>query len=180
MKEKFLLRDLVYIAFLAALTSVLAYFAIPMPGGLPPLTGQSLGVMLAGLLLGAKKGAASQMVYLCLGLLGMPIFANGTAGVGVLAGPTGGFIWGFVAGAFVCGKLTEKNSHATFFSLAVAAALGGVVVVYLPGILQLAAVASVTLTEAVVMMLPFLPGDLIKALLAASLAQKIRPLTKNS
>lgn len=115
MKEKFLLRDLVYIAFLAALTSVLAYFAIPMPGGLPPLTGQSLGVMLAGLLLGAKKGAASQMVYLCLGLLGMPIFANGTAGVGVLAGPTGGFIWGFVAGAFVCGKLTEKNSHATFF-----------------------------------------------------------------
>jgi len=149
-----------------------------LPAGLPPVTGQSLGVMLAGLLLGARNGAISQMVYLLLGVLGLPVYANGTAGVGVLAGPTGGFIWGFVLGAYVCGKLTEKNSRATFLPLAGAAVLGGVVVVYIPGVLQLASVTAVTPPEAMVMMLPFLPGDLIKVLLAAALAQKIRPVIK--
>lgn len=178
MERKFVVRDLVYIAFLAALTSLLAYFAVPLPGGLPPVTGQTLGVMLAGLLLGAKKGAVSQLVYLLLGLSGLPVYAGGTSGLNVLAGPTGGFIWGFILGAYVCGKLAEKNRRASFFTMAGAAFLGGVVAVYLPGCWQLATVTSLALPEAAAMMLPFLPGDMVKVLLAAVLAQKIGPAIK--
>ena len=91
MKQKFSVRDMVLIALFAALTSIMAYISIPMPGGLPPVTGQSFAVMLAGLLLGARKGAMSQIIYILLGVAGLPVFAGATAGVGVLAGFTGGF-----------------------------------------------------------------------------------------
>ena len=175
MKQKFSVRDLVLIAFFAALTSLLAYISIPMPGGLPPITGQSFAVMLAGLLLGATNGAMSQVIYLLLGVSGLPVFANGTAGVGVLAGPTGGFIWGFVLGAFVVGKLTEKHRRSSLAFLIGAAAVGGIITVYLPGILQLAGVLNLSVGKAVSIMLPYLPGDIIKVFISAVLAAKIRP-----
>ncbi|MGI6659781.1 MAG: biotin transporter BioY [Dethiobacteraceae bacterium] len=175
MTEKFSTRDLVLIAFFAALTSLLAYLVIPLPGGFPPVTGQSLGAMLAGMLLGSRKGAMSQLVYLLLGAVGLPVFAGGTAGVGVIAGHTGGFIWGFVVGAYLTGKLTERKKQSTWLHLAGAAAVGGVLAVYLPGILQMARVLQITPAGALGAMLAYLPGDLLKVLIAAVLARKIRP-----
>lgn len=175
MTEKFSTRELVLIALFAALTSLLAYLIIPLPGGLPPLTGQSLAVMLAGLLLGARQAAMSQLVYLLLGAAGLPVFAGGTAGVGVIVSPTGGFIWGFMVGAWVIGKLTEGKKVLSWLRLISAAVIGGILAVYLPGVLQLAKILQITLKGALVAMLPYLPGDLLKVLVAVTLARKIQP-----
>lgn len=174
MKQKFAVRDLVLIALFAALTSIMAFISIPMPAGLPPITGQTFAVMLAGLLLGANKGAMSQIIYLLLGVAGVPVFANSTAGLGVLVGPTGGFIWGFVIGAYVIGKLTEKNVSPSIRTLLFSALIGGVVVIYIPGILQLARFYNMSVTKATIAMLPYIPGDLVKVFASAALAQKVR------
>ena len=173
MKQKFSVRDMVLIALFAALTSIMAYISIPMPGGLPPVTGQSFAVMLAGLLLGARKGAMSQIIYILLGVAGLPVFAGATAGVGVLAGFTGGFLWGFVPGAYIVGKLTEKQAKPSLVALGFAALIGGIIAVYIPGIWQLARVTGMSLTAATVAMLPYIPGDLLKVAASALLAQRV-------
>ncbi|EEG76170.1 biotin transporter BioY [Dethiobacter alkaliphilus] len=173
MNQKFAVRDLVLISLFTALTAIMAYIVIPMPGGLPPITGQSFAVMLAGLLLGAHKGAMSQIIYVLLGMAGMPVFAGGTAGAGVLAGPTGGFIWGFILGAFVIGKIAEMSKQRSLPVLYLAAVLGGIVAVYTPGILQMARFLDMPVYNGVVAMLPFIPGDLVKVAVAGPLALRI-------
>ncbi len=173
MKQKFVVRDLVLIALFAALTAIMAYVAVPMPAGLPPITGQTFAVMLAGLLLGANKGAMSQIIYILLGVVGLPVFASGTSGLGILVGRSGGFLIGFVFGAFLIGKLTENKPEPSLRTLSFAALLGGIIVVYIPGILQMARVGGISLETAAGFMLPFLPGDLIKVAVSSLLAQKI-------
>ena len=173
MKQKFMIRDLVLIALFTALTAIMAYISIPMPGGLPPITGQSFAVMLAGLLLGSKKGAMSQVVYVLLGLAGLPVFAAGTAGPGVLAGYSGGFIWGFIIGAYVIGKVTEMTKRPTLPVLVVAAAVGGILAVYIPGIVQMSRVLGLPYAKAITAMLPYIPGDVVKVAVSAPLSLQI-------
>ena len=98
------LRGMAYASMFGALTAVGAYIMIPLPP--VPITLQTLFVNLAGALLGGYLGALSQVVYILLGVIGLPVFAGGKAGAGVLLGPTGGYLIGFVVGAFVIGKLT--------------------------------------------------------------------------
>lgn len=179
MKQKFAVRDLVLIALFAALTSIMAFISIPMPAGLPPITGQTFAVMLAGLLLGANKAAMSQVIYLLLGVAGVPVFANSTAGLGVLVGPTGGFLWGFVIGAYVIGRLTEKKASPSLRTLFFVALFGGVLVIYVPGILQLARFYNMSIAKATIAMLPYIPGDLVKVFASAVLAQKVRASLPN-
>ena len=96
---------------------------------------QTLGVMLAGAILGSRKGTLAVTVYVALGLVGLPILAGGAAGLGVLAGPTGGFLIGFIPGAFVTGWIVERFApKIPFWALLVATLVGGVLVVYLVGI----------------------------------------------
>ncbi|NLZ38899.1 MAG: biotin transporter BioY [Firmicutes bacterium] len=178
MKRKLPLSDLVLIALFTALTVIMAYFTIPLPGGLPPITGQSLMVMLAGMILGPRRAALSQIAYLLLGVIGLPVFAGGRAGVGVLTGYSGGFIWGFVCGSYLIGKLTERIKQPSLLSLAKACFIGGVLVVYLPGLVQLSFVLEINLFQSAISMLPYLPGDLLKVFLAALLAQRIMPRIK--
>ncbi|HHX73499.1 MAG TPA: biotin transporter BioY [Firmicutes bacterium] len=178
--QKFTLRENVAGAFFAALTALLAYLTIPLPGGLPPVTGQSLAVMLAGLLLGARGGAVSQLVYLLLGISGLPVFAGGKSGLTVLAGPTGGFIWGFVLGAYLTGRLTEKHDQLSLLHLTGAAFAGGVCAVYVPGIIQLAYVLELSPGTALAAMLPYLPGDVLKVAVSVLLAAKIRAAVRQS
>ncbi|MBS3900852.1 MAG: biotin transporter BioY [Dethiobacter sp.] len=173
MKQKYAVRDLVLIALFAALTAIMAYIAVPMPAGLPPITGQTFAVMLAGLLLGANKGAMSQIIYILLGVVGLPVFAGGTSGLSILVGRSGGFLIGFVLGAFLIGKLTENKREPSLRALSFAALLGGVIVVYIPGILQMAMVLGIPLETAAGFMLPFLPGDFIKVAVSSLLAQRI-------
>ncbi len=173
--KQFSVRDLIIVALFASLTAVMTLFiSIPLPFSPVPLTGQTFAVMLAGLLLGARKGAMSQMLYIMLGAVGLPVFSYGQAGFGVIVGPSGGFLWGFVLGAYVIGKLTEKHARGSLSSLLFAAALGGVIVVYIPGIIQLSLVAGLSIAQAAVAMAYFLPGDVIKIIAASLLAHRIR------
>lgn len=165
-------RDLAQIAVFAALIA-----ALTLPGAIPigigvPITLQTLGVMLAGAILGARKGALAVTVYVALGLAGLPILAGGTGGLGVLVGPTGGYLLGFILGAFVIGWLAERlTPRLKFWTLLVATVAGGVVAVYLVGIPWLAAVTGLPIGAAIAAgSLPFLIGDAIKAVIAALVA----------
>ena len=107
------LKMMVYASLFAALTVVGAYIAIPFPLSPVPIVLQNLFVLLAGLLLGKKWGAASMAIYLLAGAVGLPVFAGGTGGIGHFAGPTGGYLIGFVLAAFVAGALGNKKNAST-------------------------------------------------------------------
>lgn len=165
--KKLTIREMVPVALFAALTAVMAQISIPA-GVIPvPITGQTLAVMLAGALLGARLGAFSQLIYILLGAVGLPVFALGRAGLGVLLGPTGGFLFGFVLGAYTIGKLLEKQPKPSLPYLLFAITLGGIAVIYIPGILQLAFVTGMSLPAALALMWPFIPGDVLKVVISA-------------
>ncbi len=169
-------RDLVLSALFAALVAGLG-MAPPIPlGFLPvPITAQSLGVMLAGALLGAKRGGLALLLFVLLVAAGLPLLAGGRGGIGVILGPSGGFILAFPVGAFVTGLLAERFATGAnplrLFAVCVA---GGILAVYAGGIPWLSVVAGMPLEKAVTAMLAFIPGDLIKAGVAAAAAAAVR------
>lgn len=170
--EQMTLRGMVYSSLFGALTAAGAWIIIPLPP--VPITLQTLFMGLAAILLGGRLGALSQVIYILLGVIGLPVFAGGKAGLGVLLGPTGGYLIGFVAAAFLIGWLAERRKPAGFAWL-VFSLLAGTVVVYLLGVLQLALVARFTLVKALTVgVVPFLIGDLFKILLTALLAINLR------
>ncbi len=105
------IRAIVMVSLFTALTAVGAFIKIPIPH--VPLTLQTLMVMSAGLILGSRLGALSQLLYLTIGLIGLPIFAQG-GGPGYVLQPSFGFLVGFIAGAFVIGKIIEKDESLSF------------------------------------------------------------------
>ena len=97
-------RDLVYVALFAAVTAALALFPpLMLPVGGVPITAQSLGPMLAGCIIGAKRGGLSLLLFVVLVAVGLPLMPGGRGGLGVLLSPSGGFILGWIFGAFVVG-----------------------------------------------------------------------------
>jgi biotin transport system substrate-specific component len=116
----------------ASLTAVSAQIAFYLPGNPVPVTMQVFAVACCGLLLGGRLGAISQLEYLAAGAVGAPVFAGFKGGWAALAGPTGGYLVGFVAGAFVIGLLTEK-AHRRTFPTAFAAGMIGSLVILLCG-----------------------------------------------
>jgi biotin transport system substrate-specific component len=171
-EKKRSLRGMVYASMFGALTAVGAYIMIPLPP--VPITMQTLFVNLAGALLGGTLGALSQVVYILLGIIGLPVFAGGKAGAGVLLGPTGGYLIGFVAGAYVIGKLTGIRKKPGFIWLVCSMAIG-IALVYLLGIIQLMIVAKLDFNKAIAVgLLPPLPGDILKIIIAALITLKIR------
>ena len=174
-KQNFSLQEITRIAFFAALTAVLAFLVIPLPFSPVPITGQTLGVMLAGLLLNGKHALLSQFIYLLLGLGGLPIFAGGNSGPGALLGPTGGFIWAFLPAAYFIGRFTGGlDSGKSVFYIFFILFSGGGLLIYVPGIVQLMLVMDLSVIETVtVALIPFLPGDLLKMLLAFLVARKL-------
>lgn len=171
--KPFDLRRLAAVALFAAVLGALAFVALPLPFSPVPVSGQSFGVMLAGALLGPRRGPAAVAAYLLLGLCGLPVFAGGKAGPAVLAGPTGGYLWGFALGAVVTGVLAGADKERPAWQTVAGLVLGGIVVVYAAGVVQLAAVAGLPLGKAVAAgMLPFLPGDLLKVTAAAAIVRR--------
>lgn len=167
---------MVYASMFGAATAAGAYVIIPVPP--VPITLQTLFSGLAGALLGGPLGALSQVVYVILGSMGLPVFAGGKAGLGVLFGPTGGYLIGFILGAYVTGRLTEMRKKAGFAWIAFAVA-AGFVVLYACGVLQLSFIARLSVTKAVsVGMVPFLIGDAVKVLAAAVITLKVRNRVK--
>ncbi len=167
----------------AALIAVLGLPGAVAPFGLAvPITAQTLGVMLAGLLLGPRRGALAVLAFLALVAAGLPLLAGGRGGLGVFAGPSAGYLLGWVAGAFVAGLLADlladllaglRDGRLRLVSLLVAAVVGGVAVVYAVGVPVLAWRAQLPFTKALAANWAFLPGDLAKAVLAAVVARGV-------
>ncbi len=165
-----------YAALFGAVTAAGAYLIIPFP--LVPITLQTLFLNLAAAILGGRLGALSQTIYILLGIIGLPVFAGGKAGIGVLIGPTGGYLIGFVVAAYVIGKLIEMKERPGFVWMACSMVVG-LVVIYLLGVIQLSLVAKLTVRKAVsVGVVPFLIGDALKIIVATLIAQKVRNRVK--
>ncbi|RPI80112.1 MAG: biotin transporter BioY [Desulfobacteraceae bacterium] len=176
MKFTFTLRGMIYAAMLAALTAIGANLTIPLP--LVPLTLQTFFVFLAGALLGATHGGLSLIIYVLLGLIGLPVFSRGQSGLGVLLGPTGGYLFGFIVAAFLIGILIDfkKNSGVIWMILAMSI---GLLVIYACGVTQLYYTTQRTFAEAITVgALRPLPGDIIKIFAAAIIAGKVRDKIK--
>lgn len=157
-------RLLVYPAIMAALTAIGAYIVIPLPISPVPVTLQNLFVILSGMLLGAKAGLISQIIYLALGILGLPVFAGGTAGIGVIFSPSGGYLLAFPLAAYICGKLAGIS----LLKLSVSA-LTGMMIIYLSGALFMMLFWEFNLLQALnAGVLPFIPGDIFKLMLAVA------------
>lgn len=171
-KSRVSLHSLVYASLFGALTAAGAYITVPM---FPvPLTLQNLFTMLAGLLLGGPTAALSQIVYVLIGIMGFPVFAGGKAGLGVLLGPTGGYLLGFILGAYVIGLLARSPNGRGGILRPLSAIVAGHAVIYSLGVLQLSLVAHLSLTKALIVgAVPFLPGDAIKSAAALLVAARI-------
>jgi biotin transport system substrate-specific component len=165
-------KRLVYAALFAALTAVSAWVTIPLP--IVPITLQTFFVMLSGVVLGPYFGALSMAVYLLLGFIGLPVFAGGQSGLGMLVGPTGGYMIGFILCPIVSGLIVRmlKDPGLIWYGLAM---LAGDAVVFAFGVLQLSVVLHMPLDRAIVIgLLPFIPGDVLKVIVAAFVARNIK------
>ncbi len=161
-----------YAAMFGAMTAVGAYVIIPLPP--VPITLQTFVMYLAGALLGGHLGALSQIVYILLGVIGLPVFAGGKAGLGVLLGPTGGYLVGFVIGAYVIGKMMESGKRSGHIWIAISLVVA-TIALYICGASQLAVVAQLSLKKVIAVgVLPFLPGDAVKIIAATFLIARIR------
>jgi biotin transport system substrate-specific component len=161
-----------YAALFGALTAIGAYIVIPLP--LVPITLQTFFVSLAAALLGGALGALSQVVYVLIGMLGLPVFAGGKGGFGVLMGPTGGYLAGFIVGAYIIGRLIEAKKNPGFAWI-VSAMIIGHIALYALGVGQLMLVAKLSLGKALAVgVIPTLPGGVIKILAAAFVAVKLK------
>ncbi len=155
------------VAVFAALVAVLG-----LPGGFSlaggvPITVQTLGVMLAGAILGPRLGALSMAVLLALVAIGLPLLAGGRGGIGVFFGPSAGYLIGWIVGSFVIGLIVHAGGRKpVMWRTFVGMLAGGILVIYAVGIPVQSMVTRLPLGETAMLSLAFLPGDLVKAVAA--------------
>ena len=168
-------RDMVAAALVTALMAATGWVAIPL--GAVPITLQTLGVALAALLLPAGWAAASLALYVALGAIGVPVFAGGRAGLGVVAGPIGGYLVGFIVAAGVA-AFVRVATHQAKAPQVVADVIAGIVllaIVYVIGTGWLAYSLHLSLAKAVLAgVVPFVVGDAAKVAVAIGLAAAVR------
>lgn len=162
-----LLYDSALIVVGSLFVAVSARLAIPLPFSPVPVTGQTLAVLLMGMLLGSRRGALCLLAYLTEGFAGLPVFAGGTSGPVSLAGPTGGYLLGFVAAAFVTGLLAEQGWDRRVWTTVLAMFIGNACI-YAFGLIWLARFVGAERVLALGL-LPFVPGDVVKLVFAALL-----------
>lgn len=159
------LTGYIYSGLFAALIAVSGIISIPLPISPVPITGQSLAIMLAGGILTVRQAGFSVLTFLLLGAVGVPVFAGLSGGIGILVGPRGGYLIGYLVGAIVIALL--KGDKNNLWRLALANVVGGIFVVYVFGVLWLSFVTGMGLEKAIMVgALPYIPGDLFKMVLA--------------
>jgi biotin transport system substrate-specific component len=171
-------RDLILCALFAALTAIGAFLKIPIP--YVPVTMQYFFCAMAGLCLGAKLGALSQAVYVCIGLIGFPVFTEG-GGIGYVLKPTFGYLIGFILCAFIIGLLTERMKEMNFLKV-FGALMAGIACLYLLGVPYMYAVFNLYLGDAkdigwvlYVGLVTKVPGNVAMAVAAALIGLKLVP-----
>ena len=168
-------RDLALVSTFAALIAVLGLpGAIAIPGNPVPITLQTMGIMLAGSVLGARRGALAVLTFLALVAAGLPLLSGGRGGLGVFVGPSAGYLVGFVVGAFVIGWLVERRlPRYPLWWGGLANVVGGIVVVYAIGVPVTALVTGTGAVVAATAAVAFLPGDVLKVVLATAVAAAV-------
>lgn len=175
-------RDMILISLFAALIAVGAYISIPLPT--VPMTLQFLFCALSGILLGSRLGAYSVGLYILIGLIGFPVYANGGSGLSSIIHPTFGYIIGFLFASFTIGKIVEKNGGKTIKNIFIATTIG-LAVVYLFGLPYFYVVSNWIIGSPigvyslmVYCFAVFILGDLISCLLASIIGKRMIPLIK--
>lgn len=162
-------RDVALVVAGALLIYLTARVAIPVPGSPVPITGQTFGVLLVGGALGFRRGLVGVALYVLLGVVGLPFFAEGKGGISVIWGATGGYLVGFMVAGALVGRLAELGWDRRLGG-ALGAMLLGSVVIYAIGLPWLGVVTSASPAETIEQGLtPFLFGDALKLILAAVL-----------
>ncbi len=164
-----LLRDGLLILGFSLFLALCAQLSFHLPFTPVPVTLQTLAVLLTGAALGSKRGALAMIAYLVEGAAGLPVFSGGTSGLVTLLGYTGGYLWAFPIAAFVVGLLCERGLDRRILTSALAM-LPGTLIIYAIGVSWLAIALHISFGKALTFgMLPFIPGDLLKLVIAAAL-----------
>lgn len=162
------IRDMVLAGMFAALIGVMGYVSIPIPFSPVPISGQTLVIMLIGLMLTPKQAFYSVLSWLLAGVVGAPVFSGGRAGLAVLGSPSGGYIIGFLVGAVVISYL--RGDSGSMVKMYMAAIVGGILVIYAFGVPVMAFLLDMNFSTALKAgALPFLIGDFIKVIIAVNL-----------
>ncbi len=171
MNERTKTKQYILCALFVAFSAICAQLVIPIQP--VPITLGTLAILMAGAMLGPKYGALAVLIYVLLGLVGVPVFSMGRAGVGIIAGPSGGFVMGWVLVAAATGFVAEKLGK-SYTSLVIAMVVG-TIVCYITGVAWFMFLTGTGLWPALVAcMFPFLPGDTAKIIVGAFLARRCR------
>lgn len=166
------IKTMTFIALMAAVTCVLAPLSISIPFSPVPISLTNLVVYFSIYILGMKRGTLSYLVYLLIGLVGIPVFSGFTGGPAKLLGPTGGYLIGFIFMAMICGYFIDKWSNKWY--LCFLGMILGTALCYLFGTVWLAYQAEMSFSAALAAgVIPFVPGDLIKIIIAMLIAPQI-------
>ncbi|MEA4831417.1 MAG: biotin transporter BioY [Oscillospiraceae bacterium] len=173
---------IIFCALFAALTAVGAFIRIPIPA--IPITLQTFFVMMAGLLLGPRLGAVSQLAYVAIGLLGLPVFTQG-GGIGYVFQPTFGYLIGFCIGAYITGVIAYKAPSPSYKRL-LAANFAGLAVVYIIGMIYVWVINTYYVGTGIGLwalvlhcFILVIPGDIVLCFIAALLAKRLIPAISN-
>lgn len=167
------ITDLAYIAVFAALIIVLAFVYIPSGTPGVPIVLQNAAIILAGLILGARRGFLTTALFLFIGLIGLPVLAGGRTTLAALAGPTAGYLVGYLAAAFLAGLIAyraPRNNRAAMIGIFLIAGLVGLLSMYVFGALGLMLRAGMDLGAAILAQAPFVIPDLIKTVVMVFIA----------
>ncbi|UOQ95379.1 biotin transporter BioY [Halobacillus shinanisalinarum] len=158
-------------AIFAAVTAIMAQVEVPLP--LVPISGQTLAVGITATILGSRQGAVAMVCYAAIGTAGLPVFAGLSGGPQILAGPTGGYIIGFIAAAFFTGLILEKTRYT--IPMAMIANTAGMIITLMFGTIQLKFIVDLGWKEALASgVYPFVFVGLIKAFLASWIGITVR------
>lgn len=178
------LRQVVSVVLGAALVTLAAQIAVPLPGTPVPMTLQPLAVLLVGGLLGARLGAASMVLYLALGIAGLPVFTPTVPLLGIarLLGPTGGYLLAYPVAAWVVGRLVTPGLapgvNLPYWGRVALGVLAGLMLIHVGGLAQLAILTGSVSAAARLATLPFLLGDLGKLAVAVAALTKLTPAVR--
>lgn len=170
-------KKIVFTALFAALTAVCGFISIPVPGTPIPIVLQNMLVVLTGLMLGPVWGVCATLLFLLAGALGLPVFSGGTGGIARLMGPTGGFLYGYALATLVAGTIAQRPRYGRKDSTIrlIVATVSGFVVMYVPGVIHFMRVMDKTFGQTMALcVVPYIPGDIVKAVLAVLISAKLR------
>ncbi len=175
MKQSFI--NTVIIALWAALIATGTFIVIPVPGSPVPIVLQNMLAIMAGIILGPIAGGTSVLIFLVAGALGLPVFSGARGGLAILAGPTGGYLFGYLGGAILAGLIVQRpqaENPCPIWKCALAVFLG-MAFIYVPGLIRLSLIFQGNWTKTLTVgFFPYLIGDGIKAVLTTLITPSVR------